>query len=182
MHRDLELSAGLTLMGGPWPNRLFIGGVVLQATCSGAAGGHGRSFSTPAECRRWNRSGLPVTADPRVLRLAGRRAGLAKAVGMGPASAAHHGRRDGPWAPLRSCRHRSHPARRSAPLDADDSLLVGDKDRGILGFSATMARPLSCLDPSLAPASQPSPKSRSRAGAFIGPPVAHKGSRDPLDP
>ena len=67
-------------------------------------------------------------------------------------------------------------------LDADDSLLVGDKDRGILGFSATMARPLSCLDPSLAPASQPSPKSRSRAGAFIGPPVAHKGSRDPLDP
>jgi len=34
-------------------------------------------------------------------------------------------------------------------LDADDSLLYAHRDRGILGFSATMARPLSFLDPFL---------------------------------
>jgi hypothetical protein len=34
-------------------------------------------------------------------------------------------------------------------LAEDDSLLYGHRDRGILGFSATMARPLSFLDPYL---------------------------------
>ena len=32
-------------------------------------------------------------------------------------------------------------------LEADDSLLYRHIDQGILGFSATMARPLSFLDP-----------------------------------
>jgi len=32
-------------------------------------------------------------------------------------------------------------------LDRDDSLLYSFQDRGLLGFSATMARPLSVLDP-----------------------------------
>ena len=35
-------------------------------------------------------------------------------------------------------------------LEEDDTLLYSFKDRGILGFSATMARPLSFLDPYLA--------------------------------
>jgi hypothetical protein len=35
-------------------------------------------------------------------------------------------------------------------LDADDTLLYSYRDRGILGFSATMARPLRFLDPYLA--------------------------------
>ena len=34
-------------------------------------------------------------------------------------------------------------------LEADDSLLYSYRDRGMLGFSATMARPLSFLDPYL---------------------------------
>jgi hypothetical protein len=34
-------------------------------------------------------------------------------------------------------------------LEVDDSLLYSYRDRGILGFSATMARPLSFLDPYL---------------------------------
>ncbi|MCP9825189.1 AhpC/TSA family protein, partial [Synechococcus sp. EJ6-Ellesmere] len=34
-------------------------------------------------------------------------------------------------------------------LDTDDTLLYSYRDRGILGFSATMARPLSFLDPLL---------------------------------
>jgi len=37
-------------------------------------------------------------------------------------------------------------------LDSDDTLLHWHRDAGILGFSATMARPLSFLDPYLAPA------------------------------
>lgn len=32
-------------------------------------------------------------------------------------------------------------------LDANDSLLYSHRDQGILGFSATMSRPLSFLDP-----------------------------------
>ena len=36
-------------------------------------------------------------------------------------------------------------------LDADDSLLYSYQDRGILGFSATMARPLRYLEPYLSP-------------------------------
>lgn len=35
-------------------------------------------------------------------------------------------------------------------LDADDAMLYSHRDAGILGFSATMARPLSFLDPYLA--------------------------------
>ncbi len=35
-------------------------------------------------------------------------------------------------------------------LDADDAILYSHRDAGILGFSATMARPLSFLDPYLA--------------------------------
>jgi hypothetical protein len=31
-------------------------------------------------------------------------------------------------------------------LDADDTVLYAHRDRGILGFSETMARPLSFLD------------------------------------
>ena len=34
-------------------------------------------------------------------------------------------------------------------IDADDNLLYSHRDRGILGFSATMNRPLSFLDPFL---------------------------------
>jgi hypothetical protein len=34
-------------------------------------------------------------------------------------------------------------------LEADDTLLYRHRDRGILGFSETMARPLSFLDPFL---------------------------------
>jgi hypothetical protein len=37
-------------------------------------------------------------------------------------------------------------------LEGDDSLLYSFQDRGLLGFSATMARPLSFLDPYLAEA------------------------------
>ncbi len=37
-------------------------------------------------------------------------------------------------------------------LERDDSLLYSFQDRGLLGFSATMARPLSFLDPYLSPA------------------------------
>lgn len=36
-------------------------------------------------------------------------------------------------------------------LDRDDSVLYSHHDRGLLGFSATMARPLSFLDPYLCP-------------------------------
>jgi hypothetical protein len=37
-------------------------------------------------------------------------------------------------------------------LDGDDSLLYAHRDRGILGFSATMNRPLAFLEPWLAAA------------------------------
>ena len=36
-------------------------------------------------------------------------------------------------------------------LDADDTLLYSHRDRGILGFSETMNRPLAFLDPYLTP-------------------------------
>ena len=39
-------------------------------------------------------------------------------------------------------------------LEADDSLLYSHRDRGILGFSATMDRPLAFLEPFLGPAQQ----------------------------
>ncbi len=44
------------------------------------------------------------------------------------------------------------------PLEADDTLLHSHRDPGLLGHSATMATPLSFLDPSLeSPASLPTP-------------------------
>jgi len=41
-------------------------------------------------------------------------------------------------------------------IDADDRLLYSHRDRGLLGFSATMARPLGFLEPYLSP-SEPEP-------------------------
>jgi hypothetical protein len=42
-------------------------------------------------------------------------------------------------------------------LDADDTLLYRHADRGILGFSETMARPLAFLEPYLEPAAAAAP-------------------------
>lgn len=42
-------------------------------------------------------------------------------------------------------------------LEADDSVAYVHRDRGILGFSATMARPLAFLDPVLNPPAAPQP-------------------------
>jgi hypothetical protein len=41
-------------------------------------------------------------------------------------------------------------------IDTDDTLLYSHRDRGLLGFSATMARPLGFLEPYLSP-SEPEP-------------------------
>jgi len=49
-------------------------------------------------------------------------------------------------------------------LDSDDTLLYQHRDRGILGFSATMARPLSFLEPFLEPCSEPEPSAQPGSG------------------
>jgi hypothetical protein len=49
--------------------------------------------------------------------------------------------------------HDSHLTQRGGTflLDGDNRLLYSHIDQGILGFSATMARPLSFLEPHLTP-------------------------------
>jgi hypothetical protein len=155
MHRDLELSAGLTLMGGPWPNRLLMGaGFGSPGNLALVLRGSTGDRSAP----RRNADDGTVQACPlppiqgSFVSLAGGQ-GLTMPLEWGPlrlrtmGEGMAHGR---PYVHADTVL-----TQRGGPflLDADDSLLVGDKDRGILGFSATMARPLSCLDPSLAPAS-----------------------------
>ena len=152
LHRALGLYEGLTLMGGPWPNLLLM--------CAGVG-----SPGTLAEVLRGytgDRQAAQLIADDETVQagplppIQGSFFSLAGGKGF---------QRPFELATLRLRNMAEVMAnwRTYVPsdifltqrggtflLDADDTLLYSYKDRGILGFSATMARPLSFLDPYLA--------------------------------
>ncbi len=157
LHRSLGLYAGLRLLPGTWPNLLLM--------CAGIG-----SPGTLAEVLRGytgdRRAPQRIAADETVpigaLRLPG--ALFDRAGGSGflrPFELATVRLRNmlevlGHWHTY--VPSSEHLTQRGGTwlLDADDRLLHHHRDRGLLGFSATMDRPLSFLEPHLpAPSATP---------------------------
>ncbi len=140
LHRELGLYEGLKAPGGAWPGLLLM--------CAGLG-----SPGTLAEVLRGytgDRSAPQRLASP-LFRLAGgegfqRPFELATVRLRNMNEALSHWRTFVPRPEFITQRGGTFL------IDADDSLLYSHRDRGILGFSATMNRPLSFLEPFLAEA------------------------------
>ena len=138
LHRELGLYAGLQTPGGPWPGLLLM--------CAGIG-----SPGTLAEVFRGYRGDrkAPQRIDSPLFRLAGGE-GFQRPFELATVRLRNMTEVLSNW--------RTYVPRddfitqRGATylLDGDNSLLYGHQDRGMLGFSATMSRPLSFLDPFLA--------------------------------
>ncbi|MEA5442845.1 peroxiredoxin-like family protein [Cyanobium gracile] len=121
LHRDLGLYEGLRQAGGPWPNLLLM--------CAGLG-----SPGTLAEVLRGYTGDRSAPLGPFELATV-RLRNMAEVLG--------HWRTYVPRDDFLTQRGGTFL------LDADDTLLYSHRDPGVLGFSATMARPLSFLDPFL---------------------------------
>jgi len=139
LHRQLGLYEGLKTPGGPWPGLLLM--------CAGIG-----SPGTLAEVFRGYRGdrNAPQRIDSPLFKLAGGE-GFQRPFELATVR-------------LRNMQEVLSQWRTYVPqddfitqrggtflIDADDSLLYSHRDEGILGFSATMNRPLSFLDPYLHP-------------------------------
>jgi hypothetical protein len=152
LHRALELYAGLTVMGGPWPNLLLMcAGVGSPGTLAEVLRGYTGDRQAPQRIGddETVQAGPLPPIQGSFFALAGgkgfqRPFELATLRLRNMAEVIAHWRTYVP--------SDNHLTQRGGTflLDADDALLYSYKDRGILGFSATMARPLSFLDPYLA--------------------------------
>jgi hypothetical protein len=143
LHRALGLYAGLRTPGGPWPGLLLM--------CAGIG-----SPGTLAEVLRGytgDRS-APQRLDSPLFALAGGE-GFQRPFELATVRLRNMVEVLGAWRTYVPTD--AHITQRGGTylLEVDDSLLYSYQDRGILGFSATMARPLSFLDPFLG--AQPSP-------------------------
>ena len=152
LHRALGLYGGLTVMGGPWPNLLFMcAGVGSPGTLAEVLRGYTGDRQAPqriADDETVQAGPLPPIQGS-FFSLAGgkgfqRPFELATLRLRNMAEVLAHWRTYVP-----SDTHLTHRGG-TFLLDEGDALLYSYKDRGILGFSATMARPLSFLDPYLA--------------------------------
>jgi hypothetical protein len=137
LHRQLGLYAGLQTRGGPWPGLLLMcAGIGSPGTLQEVLRGYSGDRSAPQRL------------ETPLFRLAGgegfqRPFELATVRLRNMAEVLSHWRTYVP--------HDSFITQRGGTflLEADDSLLYSHRDRGILGFSATMNRPLAFLEPFL---------------------------------
>ncbi len=137
LHRQLELYQGLRIPGGPWPALLLMcAGIGSPGTLKDVLRGYSGDRSAP-ERLAGNRlfaqlgEGYQRPFELATVRLNNMIEVLS---------------RWGTYVP-----DDAFLAQRGATylLDGDDTLLYTHQDRGILGFSATMERPLAFLDPFL---------------------------------
>ena len=136
LHRQLDLYSGLKAPGGPWPGLLLMcAGIGSPGTLAEVLRGYSGDRRAPARLesplfdvlgRGYQRPFELATVRLRnMVEVLGRWRTYVP-------SDAHITQRGG-----------------TVLLDADDTLLYSHRDRGILGFSATMERPLAFLDPYL---------------------------------
>ena len=137
LHLALGLYQGLQAPGGPWPNLLLM--------CAGIG-----SPGTLAEVFRGytgDRS-APQRLTTPLFRLAGGE-GFQRPFELASVRLQNMVEVLGRWRTYVPCDDFITQRGGTFLLDADDSLLYGHRDRGILGFSETMANPLKFLDPFL---------------------------------
>ncbi len=137
LHRELGLYEGLQTPGGPWPGLLLM--------CAGIG-----SPGTLAEVFRGYRGDrtAPQRINSPLFRLAGGE-GFQRPFELATVRLRNMNEVLGNWRTY--VPRDSFITQRGGTflIDADDTLLYSHRDRGILGFSATMNRPLSFLDPFL---------------------------------
>ena len=137
LHLALGLYQGLQAPGGPWPNLLLM--------CAGIG-----SPGTLAEVFRGytgDRS-APQRLTTPLFRLAGGE-GFQRPFELASVRLQNMVEVLGRWRTYVPCDDFITQRGGTFLLDADDSLLYVHRDRGILGFSETMANPLQFLDPFL---------------------------------
>lgn len=151
LHRDLGLYEGLRQVGGPWPNLLLMcAGLGSPGTLAEVLRGYTGDRSAPqriADDETIQAGPLPPIKGSFFARAGGsgfqRPFELATVRLRNMAEVLGHWRTYVPRDDFLTQRGGTYL------LEADDTLLYSHRDPGILGFSATMARPLSFLDPYL---------------------------------
>jgi hypothetical protein len=138
LHRRLGLYAGLQTPGGPWPALLLMcAGIGSPGTLAEVLRGYSGDRQAPPRLEMplfdLVGRGYQRPFELATLRLRNMVEVLGRWRTYVP-SDAHLTQRGGTFL-----------------LEGDDTLLYSHRDAGILGFSATMARPLSFLEPYLAP-------------------------------
>jgi hypothetical protein len=151
LHRALGLYEGLRQFGGPWPNlMLMCAGLGSPGTLAEVLRGYTGDRSAPqllADDETIQAGPLPPLQGSFFARAGG--SGFQRPFELATIRLRNMAEVLGHWRTY--VPRDDYLTQRGGTflLDADDSLLYVYRDRGILGFSETMARPLSFLDPFL---------------------------------
>ena len=137
LHRELGLYEGLQTPGGPWP------GLLLMCAGIGSPGTLGEVLRGYTGDRN-----APQRIDSPLFRLAGGE-GFQRPFELATVRLRNMTEVLGNWGTYVPRNDFITQRGGTFLIDADDSLLYSHRDPGILGFSATMNRPLSFLDPFL---------------------------------
>jgi hypothetical protein len=149
LHRSLGLYAGLQTPGGPWPGLLLMcAGVGSAGTLAEVLRGYTGDRSAPqriADQETIQAGPLPPIQGSLFARAGGR--GFQRPFELATVRLRNMSEVLAHWRTY--VPDDAYICQRGGTvlLDRDDSVLYEHRDRGILGFSETMARPLSFLDP-----------------------------------
>ena len=151
LHRALGLYEGLRQIGGPWPNLLLMcAGIGSPGTLAEVLRGYTGDRSAPqriADEETIQAGPLPPIKGSFFARAGG--TGFQRPFELATVRLRNMTEVLGHWRTYVPRDDFLTQRGGTFLLDADDTLLYSYRDRGILGFSATMARPLSFLDPLL---------------------------------
>ena len=151
LHRALGLYEGLQQVGGPWPNLLLMcAGLGSPGTLAEVLRGYTGDRSAPqriADDETILAPPLPPIKGSFFARAGG--SGFQRPFELATLRLRNMGEVLGHWRTYVPRNDFLTQRGGTFLLEADDSLLYSYRDPGILGFSATMARPLSFLDPYL---------------------------------
>ena len=149
LHQALGLYAGLTQGGGPWPNLLLMcAGIGSPGTLAEVLRGYTGDRSAPqriADDETIQAGPLPPIRGSFFARAGG--SGFLRPFELATVRLRNMAEVLGHWRTYVPCDDFLTQRGGTFLLEADNSLLYRHSDRGILGFSATMARPLGFLDP-----------------------------------
>ena len=149
LHQALGLYAGLTQLGGPWPNLLLMcAGIGSPGTLAEVLRGYTGDRSAPQRIdddETIQAGPLPPIQGSFFARAGG--SGFLRPFELATVRLQNMAEVLGHWRTYVPRDDFLTQRGGTFLLEADGSLLYRHLDRGILGFSATMARPLSFLDP-----------------------------------
>jgi len=151
LHRALGLYPGLELTGGPWPNLLLMcAGIGSPGTLAEVLRGYTGDRNAPqriAEDETIQAGPLPAIRGSFFNRAGG--SGFQRPFELATVRLRNMAEVLGHWRTYVPTDDFLTQRGGTFLLEVDDTVLYSYRDRGILGFSATMARPLTFLDPYL---------------------------------